>query len=209
MASELELVETFGGTWSHEDALQLVGSGLWNSAAILQAHGVRLDADGIVNWLTDRVQRRIDADGVPWRPGAKELLRSIRQEGITTALVTMSVRRMAEQIVAHIPFEAFDAIVAGDEVERPKPDPEPYLVAARKLGIVASDAIAIEDSVAGLESAIASGALTIGVPHIVPLPDGADHVLWPTLEGRSVDDLRALVEARHQWESATRLEGSL
>jgi HAD superfamily hydrolase (TIGR01509 family) len=196
MASEVELVDEFGGHWTHEDGLLLVGSGLWNSAAILQAHGVPLDADEIVDRLTNRVQELIDRNGVPWRPGAKELLGQLREAGVPTALVTMSVRRMAEQIVSHIPFEAFDAIIAGDEVERAKPDPEPYLVAARRLAVDPIISVAIEDSVAGLESAIASGALTIGVPHIVPLPSGDDHVLWDTLQGRTVEDVREVIAGR-------------
>lgn len=196
MASEVELVSSFGGEWSHEDGLKLVGSGLWNSAAVLQAHGVRMGADEIVYWLTDRVQERLASEGVPLRPGAGELLRALRAEGVATALVTMSVRRMAEQIVSLLPFDAFDVIVAGDEVERPKPDPEPYLLAARKLGIDPRDAVAIEDSVAGVHAAVASGAVTIGVPHMIELPAGDDHVLWPSLAGRGVGDLRALFRER-------------
>src|SRR4051794_32056929 len=116
MSSETELVSSYGGTWTHDDGLQLVGLGLWNSAEILQSRGVDLTPDEIVQWLTTRVQEKLDAEGVPWRPGARELLRDLRERGVPTALVTMSVRRMAEQIVSHIPFDAFDVIVSGDEV---------------------------------------------------------------------------------------------
>ncbi|MFP3465385.1 HAD family hydrolase [Leifsonia sp. SIMBA_070] len=198
MASEQELVGSFGGTWSHDDGLLLVGLGLWNSAEILRSRGVAMEADEIVHWLTDRVQQKLDEQGVPWRPGAKELLRSVRERGIPTALVTMSVRRMAEQIVAHIPFDGFDVIVSGDEVEEPKPAPEPYLRAARLLGVEITDAVAIEDSLVGLASAVSSGAATIGVPHIVPLPESDQHTLWESLEGRTADDLIAVVAARRE-----------
>ncbi|WP_308116506.1 HAD family hydrolase [Leifsonia poae] len=196
MESEVELVHSFGGEWSHDDGLLLVGQGLWNSAAILRSRGVELDPDEIVQWLTNRVQERLDADGVPWRPGARELLRALRERGIRTALVTMSVRRMAEQIVAQIPFDAFDVIVSGDEVTEPKPHPEPYLRAAGLLGIDVSSAVAIEDSLVGLASAVASGAVALGVPHIVPLPESDEHTLWPSLEGKTVDDIVALAGGR-------------
>ena len=192
MAAEQELVGSFGGIWTHDDGLLLVGLGLWNSAEILRSRGVAMEPDEIVQWLTSRVQQKLDSEGLPWRPGARELLRSLRERGVRTALVTMSVRKMAEQIVAGIPFDAFEVIVSGDEVDRPKPHPEPYLLAARLLGVDPRDAVAIEDSLVGLSSAVASGAITIGVPHIVPLPESEEHTLWPTLVGRTADDVAAV-----------------
>lgn len=196
MESEVELVSSFGGTWTHDDGLLLVGLGLWNSAEILRSRGVAMEADAIVQWLTDRVQHKLATNGVPWRPGARELLASLRERGVRTALVTMSVRRMAEQVVAGIPFDAFDAIVSGDEVTEAKPHPEPYLRAARLLEVDPRDAVAIEDSLVGLSSAVASGAATIGVPHIVPLPESEQHTLWPTLVGRTADDIAAFADAK-------------
>ncbi|MFF9562427.1 HAD family hydrolase [Leifsonia sp. NPDC014704] len=198
MASEVELVHSFGGTWTHDDGLLLVGLGLWNSAEILRSRGVAMEPDEIVQWLTDRVQQKLDEDGVPWRPGARELLESLRERGIPTALVTMSVRRMAEQIVAHIPFDAFDVIVSGDEVDEPKPAPEPYLRAADLLGVDIRETVALEDSLVGLASAVASGATTIGVPHIVPLPESEEHTLWSSLDGRTADDVFAVARARRE-----------
>ncbi|KQR55038.1 hydrolase [Leifsonia sp. Leaf336] len=198
MASEQELVGSFGGTWTHDDGLLLVGLGLWNSAAILQSRGVELSADEIVHWLTERVREKLVSEGVPWRPGARELLKSLRERGVRTALVTMSVRSMAEQIVAAIPFDGFDIIVSGDEVTEPKPHPEPYLRAAELLGIEPSQAVAIEDSLVGLSSAVASGATTIGVPHIVPLPQSDEHTLWESLAGRTADDIAAVAAAREE-----------
>ena len=195
MAAEVELVGSFGGRWTHDDGLMLVGSGLWNSAAILQSHGVDMSTDAIVDWLTSRVQEQIDAQGAPWRPGALSLLRQIRDSGIPTALVTMSVRRMAEQIVQKVPFPAFDTIISGDEVEFAKPHPDPYFRAAAALGVDISQCVAIEDSLAGLTSAVAAGAITVGVPHFIPLPESDEHTLWESLEGRSLDDLTTLAES--------------
>lgn len=189
MIAQVELVGRFGGTWTHEDGLTLVGSGLWNSAKALQERGVELSADDIVDTLTDRVQEQIESEGVPFRPGARELLTAVHEAGIPQALVTMSVARMARQIADAIGFEAFRAIVAGDQVDEPKPHPAPYLAACRALGVEPSQAVAIEDSLAGLASAVAAGTAAIGVPLLVPLPAEGDHVIWPTLTGRTVDDL--------------------
>ena len=197
MQAETELVNAHGGTWTHDDGLLLVGSGLWESAKVFQQHGVNLDADTIVDTLTRRVQQQLDSDGVPWRPGAKELLLDIKEHGVKTALVTMSIREMAEQIVAHIPFPAFDVLITGDEVERPKPYADPYLDAARALDVDVRHCIAVEDSMNGLTSAVAAGTVAIGVPHLIPLPQSEDeHTLWPTLTGRTYDDLVALYKER-------------
>jgi len=196
MAAEEELVESFGGRWTHEDALGLVGSGLWEAALVFQAAGVELDADTIVARLTARVQEQLAEHGVPWRPGARELLEALREASVPTALVTMSIRAMADDIVAAIPFDAFDVIVTGDSVENAKPHPEPYLAAAAAIGVDARDCVAIEDSPAGLTSAWAAGAVTIGVPNILPLDEAPAQVLWESLEGKSVADVAALLETR-------------
>ncbi|GAB3599120.1 HAD family hydrolase [Microbacterium tumbae] len=195
MAAETGMVESFGGTWTHADALQLVGNGLHDSALILQRAGVRMDADAIIQRLTDDVRTALARDGVPFRPGARELLHDLRASGIRTALVTMSLRRMAEGIVELMDFDGFDLIVAGDDVQNPKPHPEPYLTAARLLGIDIADALVIEDSPTGLRAGIASGAVVLGVPHIVPLDGVGAHELWPTLNGRSAQDIVALHRA--------------
>lgn len=196
MGAETELVESYGGTWTHEDGLSLIGSGLWNSAQALQARGVELEADDIVAHLTDKVQEQITVHGVPWRPGARELLLAVREAGIKTALVTMSVRRMAQQVVDSIPFDAFDILVTGDEVDNPKPHPAAYLTAARRLEVDPATAVSIEDSLAGLASSVAAGTVAIGVPHIVSLPESNQHTIWSTLVGRSVQDLSDLVRSR-------------
>lgn len=112
MAAEYPLVESFGGVWSHEQGLQLVGMGLEDSARIFQSAGVRMGVHDIIETLTDGVLRQVAAHGVPFRPGARELLQSLRAAGIPTALVTMSVRRMALSIVDLIDFPAFDVVIS-------------------------------------------------------------------------------------------------
>lgn len=207
MAAETPLIESFGGTWSHEQALSLVGLGLEDSARILQQTGVRMSVDGIIDHLTDEVMRQLATTGVPFRPGAREMLAGLRAAGVKTALVTMSMRRMATTVVDLIDFEAFDVIVAGDDATRPKPFPDPYLQACDALGVTPDEVVAIEDSPNGLRSAVASGAAVIGVPLMVSLTGAGAHEVWPTLEGRTVDDL-ARFHASHR-EAAARTEGAV
>lgn len=190
-AAETALVERFGGTWTHEQALALVGTGLPDGARVLQEQGVALPVEQIVETQTDFVVRHLE-EHVPWRPGALALLADLRDAGVPTALVTMSVRRMAEVVAGAVPFSGFDLIVSGSDVTRSKPHPEPYLRAAELLGVQIGDCVAIEDSPPGLASAVQSGAATVGVPHMVPLPEGDRWRLWPTLQGRGIQDLAAL-----------------
>jgi beta-phosphoglucomutase-like phosphatase (HAD superfamily) len=74
--AETELVESFGGTWTHEMALQMVGNSLLTSAGILQAAGVDMELGEIVDWLLDRVVAAT-VQRVPWQPGALELLKAL------------------------------------------------------------------------------------------------------------------------------------
>jgi HAD superfamily hydrolase (TIGR01509 family) len=195
MRAEIVLVESFGGTWTHDDALTLVGQGLWHSARLLQARGVDLGEDEIISTLTERVMAQV-AENVPWRPGAMELLAEVRAAGIPTALVTMSMRNMAQLVVDSMGFHAFDAIVSGDDVTHAKPHPEPYLRGAELLGVPIEHSVALEDSQPGLASAVASGAVSIGIPHMVPIAESDSHTLWPTLSGRTLRDLSGVYAAR-------------
>ncbi len=196
MRAETELVESFGGVWTHSDGMLLVGSGLWGSAAILQGRGVDLDADSIVNRLTDRVQELLRDLGPPWRPGALPLLTELKAAGVPMALVTMSTERMARQVADLVGFPAFDTIVAGDMVTNSKPHPEAYLSAAGHLGVDPERCIAVEDSLPGIAAAVASGAVVIGVPHMIPLPESDHYELWPTLSGRTLAGFTAVFGAR-------------
>lgn len=192
MAAETPLVERFGGTWTHEQALGMVGLALEDSARLLQNAGVSWGVDDIIAYLTDEVLRQLATTGVPFRPGARELLADLKANGVKTALVTMSMRRMALSVVDLIDFAAFDVVVAGDDVERPKPHPDPYLQAATLLGVDIRDTVAVEDSPNGLRSALASGAVSLGVPLMVSLDGVGAHALWPSLAGRTTADLRDL-----------------
>ncbi len=203
MQAEIELVASFGGIWTAADGLTLVGSGLWHSAGVLQERGVTLELDDIVTRLTDRVLEQVEV-AVPWRPGALELLAELKAARIPTALVTMSIRRMAQHVAGSAPAGTFDVIVAGDEVTHSKPHPEPYLRAAELLEVAAHDCVAIEDSKPGLESAAAAGAVCIGVPLHVSLPDDVSYSLWPTLDGKGIADLADVFRAARALRSGIR-----
>ncbi|PJI85490.1 HAD family hydrolase [Luteimicrobium subarcticum] len=167
--AETELVAEHGGTWTHDDALGLVGRPLLEAATILAERGpVPLAPGQIVERLVGRMVAHLRA-AVPWQPGAWDLLHAVRAAGVPQALVTMSYRVLADAVVDALPAGTFDAVVCGDEVERGKPDPEAYLTAASLLGVDPADCVAVEDSPGGIRSALASGARTVGVQVVVPV----------------------------------------
>lgn len=193
--AEQELVRTFvpGRDWSHQESLETLGMGLLDAAVVMQRlGGVPLDAQTIVDFLVASVTAQLDRDDLPWRPGARELLQGLRTAGVRTALVTMSVRSLADLVADRLGFLGFDVIVAGDEVDEPKPHPAPYLRAAELLGVAAHDCVAIEDSVPGLTSAVAAGTVAVGVPHTSALPDGLGDVRLAGLDGVTVETVTAL-----------------
>jgi len=196
MAAETELIASFGGVWTHEDAMQCVGKGLDDSALIIQRAGVRLDVDEITRWLTDHVKAHLNPESLPWRAGARELLFALRAAGIPTALVTMSLHDMAAHVASQLGFDGFDAIIAGDDVTHAKPHPEPYLLGAAAIDVPIEDCIAFEDSNIGLGSAIASGAIAVAIPWIVPIVESPAHITWDSLAGRGVEDVLALRATR-------------
>ena len=107
--------------------------------------------------------------GIPLKPGAVELLDALHGDGYPMAIVTSSSRRTAEEHLTLAGIRTrFDRVLTRDDVERGKPSPDLYLLAARQLGVQPASCLAVEDSNPGVAAAHAAGAITIMVPDMVP-----------------------------------------
>ncbi len=95
-------------------------------------------------------------------PGVKELLKSIRSKGLKVGLASSSKNAYAVVNLLNIENE-FDAIVDGTMIIHSKPDPEIFLLAASKLGVVPAECVVFEDAEAGVEAALAAGMKCVGV----------------------------------------------
>lgn len=194
IAAEYALVEEYGGTWSDEHALNLVGNDLIVSGRYLREHsGIDLDPADIVEQLLDRVVAKVEQQ-VPWRPGARELLAALHLAGIPCALVTMSYMRFVRPILRALPPDAFSVVVTGDAVTQGKPHPEPYLTAAGLLGVDPEHTLAIEDSNTGAQSAEAAGCSVLVVPHQVSVLPGPRRVFAESLADHTVSSLSDLLQ---------------
>jgi HAD superfamily hydrolase (TIGR01509 family) len=192
MKSEGAFAKANNSPWTEQDGLSLVGMSLYDSSKIIKERvGSDLEPEQIIQELTDGVAAQLKQE-IFWRRGAKELLLLLRKNQIKTALVTMSMHRMAKQVADSIGFDAFDLIIAGDDVRHGKPHPEPYLMAAEQLGVKPEDCVAFEDSLTGLRSAEAANTKAVGIRNIVEIPMEPGRIIWPTLEGVTMADLRRL-----------------
>lgn len=127
---------------------------------------------------------RLFRHGLVWRPGAREALTAVRRVGTPMALVTTTERWLTEIALDVIGRDHFAVTVCGDEVDGlNKPHPEPYLRAARLLGVPVGDCLAVEDSPTGARSAAAAGAEVLVVPCDVPVPDDPRWTVRTTLIG--------------------------
>jgi HAD superfamily hydrolase (TIGR01509 family) len=192
-----ELSAFYGGALSDEARRIMIGTSMAESMRILHDDLGRpeLDPDQSVTWLENRVSE-LFAEGLIWRPGAAELLHAVRAAGIPTALVTATRRHLVEVALYTIGADMFDAVVAGDDLDESKPDPEPYLTAARLVGADPVRCVAIEDSPNGIASALAAGCVVLGVPCEVRLGHLEDVTLVDSLADVDVAYLRRLVGDR-------------
>lgn len=117
--------------------------------------------------LSDRKEalfRRFAAASVTPLPGALDLVRRTREKGRRMALVTSTPRANIDFVLGQIGLaEAFETIVAAEDVSRGKPDPEGYLLAARRLGVRPERCLVIEDAPGGIEAGMRAGMHTLGV----------------------------------------------
>jgi len=190
--AEFELITRLGGTWSEEQANELVGNSLLDSGSyILNAIGRRdLEPAWVVEQLIGRVVEILGQRPMPWRPGALELLASLGEAGVPCALVSASYRVLLDAALAQLPAGTFAVSVAGDEVSQGKPHPEPYEKACRELDVDPRQCVVFEDSVTGATSGNAAGALVVAIPNRVHIPDAPRR-----LQVRSLADLDAAAVA--------------
>lgn len=143
-------------------------------------------------WLYERAGELL-GHGVPWRPGARELLGALHDGGVPAALVTNTVRVLVDRVLGTLGREHFAAVVGGDEVARPKPAPDPYRRAAELLGVDPRACVAVEDSPTGARSAERAGCAVLVVPCELDVPPGPRRVHRAGLVGVTPAELAGVL----------------
>jgi HAD superfamily hydrolase (TIGR01509 family) len=187
LEAETAIMARLGASWSEEDQAQLLGGSLERSVRYLLSKATRpAPPELIAEWLMSDIIERVRRDGVPVQPGARELLAAVRQAGLPHALVTSSERGFMDAVLAGTGMR-FDVLVCAEDVTATKPDPEPYLLAAKLVDVDPGDCFALEDSPNGVASAEAAGCRVFAVPSLVPIAPAPGRTVVRSLLGLTAD----------------------
>ena len=179
---------------SDERFASFVGhSGDRNDALLRHYFGEAFDVPRFRTMCHRGFRELVEAEGVALRPGAREWLAFVTELGIPLGLATSSGPVAVQERLGDV-LHLFAAVATRADVEHGKPHPDLYLEATTRLGIAPETAIAVEDSPAGTQAALAAGMQVVVVPDLVLPPDD----LAPQLAAvfPSLDALREAVAPR-------------
>jgi HAD superfamily hydrolase (TIGR01509 family) len=171
----------------------VVGGPMSRSAGFLiEATGADIALEELSVLLNEGFEARI-AEHLPLMPGAARLLAELHAHDVPTALVSASHRRVIDRVLTALGAHHFHLTVAGDEVPRTKPHPDPYLKAAAGLGADPARCAVVEDTATGVASAEAAGCRVVAVPSVSPLRPGPLRTVVKSLEEVDLGFLRSLI----------------
>ena len=169
--SEVEVTSPFGYTWLEVDQIACLGGPLSKVGQYMfDKCGRQRSPEYFTQALIDTQVARMRGN-TPTMPGAMELVRELQSHGIKTALVSASPRNIVDAVLDNVGHDLFPFSISADDVKKTKPDPEGYLKAASMSGSEIINCLVFEDSLTGMNAAIASGAYLIGVPHLVTIEE--------------------------------------
>ncbi|MDT0379222.1 HAD family phosphatase [Streptomyces sp. DSM 42041] len=176
-------------TWRHI----VVGGPMARSAGFLiEATGAEITLGELTVLLNHKFTERL-AHGVPLMPGARRLLTELRAHRVPAALVSATHRVVMDRMLRWLGPENFAFTVAGDELRHTKPHPDPYLLAAARLGADPGRCAVVEDTSTGVASAEAAGCHVVAVPSVAPIAPEGRRTVVKSLEEVDLAFLSALV----------------
>ncbi|WP_344895782.1 HAD family phosphatase [Nonomuraea antimicrobica] len=192
---ETEVMARLGAEWTPEHQVHLLGGSMERTVDyMLAVSGADVRPAVVREWMISGMVARLSA-GVRVLPGASELLDALRDEGVPVGLVTSSLKEIADAVLKSVGRDRFDCVVTADDVTRTKPDPEPYLTAARLLGVEPVRCVVLEDSPNGVAAATAAGCAVVAVPSLLPIEPAPGRLVVTSLTEVAVTDLRALLHS--------------
>ena len=206
LVCETQLMARFGHTWTDEDQAFCLGGPLPKVGAFMSelSHGAQ-NADYFEGELVRLVAAEFQR-GLQFMPGAHDLVIELASSGIPTALVSASPRLLVDSAIALLPTGTFITSISSQDVTISKPDPESYLLAAQRLGVNITRCLVLEDSRTGIDAGLASGAVVIGIPHIITYPPTPRLHLRKDLIGFNIEGIKEIFYRECQEESdATRV----
>lgn len=184
-----ELGHVLDDSWRHV----VVGGPMARSAGfLLEATGAEITLDELTVLLNATFTERL-GQGIPLMPGARRLLTELAAHRVPTALVSATHRTVMDRVLSSLGPENFTFTVAGDELARTKPHPDPYLTAARRLGALATRCVVVEDTATGVAAAEAAGCRVVAVPSVAPIEPAAGRTVVTSLQEVDLEFLRSVM----------------
>jgi HAD superfamily hydrolase (TIGR01509 family) len=156
--------------WSQVEYQELLNQsgGAGRIAAYAESRGPAVDAAAVHATKSEIFQRRLREGGIAPRADVVEIIDAARADGAKVALVTTtSVANLAalrDALAPAVDIDAFDLVLSTEDADAPKPAPDIYSVALRRLGEDAEHVMAVEDNVGGVAAAVAAGLKVVGFP---------------------------------------------
>lgn len=194
MAAEERTMAAYGSHWDAQDQAVAIGGPLDRVVRYMAARVDHTEAE-VGARLVAEIEELMLTEHVPWMPGARRLHDALSEAGVAQALVSNSWRHLMNTALQELGTR-FDVSVAGDEVDQPKPDPEPYLKACALLHADPSYTVVLEDSPTGVTAGVAAGCYVVGIPHVSALPTGAQVTIVDSLTDVTPEFLEQLVVSR-------------
>jgi HAD superfamily hydrolase (TIGR01509 family) len=189
LKAEIEVMAEVGCHWDEQDQINCLGGPAERTERYMQERSQNIKPYGyFINRLHEVMRARITNE-LDLIPNALSLLKECKDAGIKTALVTASSRDLMTIVLKRFPIGTFDVVVSGDDVEKSKPDPAPYLLAAKQLSVDISKCLVLEDSLTGVQSGLSSGAKVIGIPHLVQMSDHPNLRVISSLDEITLSDI--------------------
>ena len=134
--------------------------------------GEDFDFDGWLVRYNQKVDEVVNTTGIPMKKGLVELIAYLDEHKIKRAIASSSSRARVAHFTGSVGLEAsFPVMVCGDMIERSKPDPEIFLIAAKALETDRANCLVLEDSPNGVLAGYRSGIRTVMVPDLIPPTD--------------------------------------
>jgi HAD superfamily hydrolase (TIGR01509 family) len=190
-AAIMETAAEFGYPLPDDFFLQLIGLPSDVGLTLWHNHlGPDADINGMLRKARDRFYARVDI-GDLLKPGLVDLLDTLARLGLPYAIATSSKHdAVAHHLGAHGLYDRFPVIVAHGDYALGKPNPDPFLLAAKRLDLAPQDCIALEDSHNGIRAASSAGLMTVMVPDLLePTPEIAALCTLVVKSLRDVKDL--------------------
>lgn len=176
LETELSVAAAHGYDWTEADQEMVYGGPISKAVEYLAQRIAQTQPAAAVSVaqlhdeIIEKMVHFVTTEPTPLLPGVATLLKQAHERHIPCALVSASYRVIMEPAVVDITkqlgYNPYTAVVAGDDIPRTKPHPDPYLKAAALLGVPISQALVFEDSPTGVQAGLASGAVVCAVPHL-------------------------------------------